>query len=136
MKTLTSCMLPLVVSSALLFATAVASGVFVPVDPRATYLRTESDNALDAVPYQLASLGVSPGDLIRVERCRVLQSFKPRLSGHRSDPRCYLQLKRHTAARRKSESGPGCNRRRNGHFHSEHLVRGLTYGHSTGLCRR
>ena len=40
----------------------------VAVDPRRTYLRTSSDASVDALRIELVSLGIVPGDLIRLER--------------------------------------------------------------------
>lgn len=38
------------------------------LDPRATYLRVNNDAALDAVPIDLLSIGVDPGDTIVISR--------------------------------------------------------------------
>ena len=38
------------------------------VDPRRTYLRTNSDAPLDALKIDLAALGIAPGNVIRLER--------------------------------------------------------------------
>ena len=47
----------------------VSAGVVIPLDPRATYLRTNNDpGSLDATPIDLAALGILPGDLIYLER--------------------------------------------------------------------
>src|SRR5207245_833943 len=48
-------------------AMAQAQSTTVSINPRATYLRTNNDNALDAVPINLAALGIQPGDLIALE---------------------------------------------------------------------
>jgi hypothetical protein len=65
-------------TSGLLWA-AVLLGVFpvtqtaqsqtqIPVDSKATYLRTHNDvNTIDAIPIQLASLGISAGDNVNVQ---------------------------------------------------------------------
>ena len=70
-------MLRLLTCSVVLLTTAAASGAFLSLDPRATYLRTESDPALSAVAYPLASLGVSPGDFIRIERVGFYSPLNP-----------------------------------------------------------
>src|SRR5207247_9803174 len=48
-------------------AMAQAQSTTVSINPRATYLRTNNDTALDAVPINLAALGIQPGDLIALE---------------------------------------------------------------------
>ncbi len=45
------------------------AGIIVPINPAATYLRTNEDPlALDATPIDLAALSISPGDQIWLER--------------------------------------------------------------------
>jgi len=51
------------------------NGVIVSLDPKATYLRTNSDpNAKPATPFSLDSIGASPGIAVRLER---LGFYKP-----------------------------------------------------------
>lgn len=45
------------------------ASVTIPIDPRATYLRTNSDpGSIDATPIDLSLLGISPGDLLLLEQ--------------------------------------------------------------------
>ena len=62
-----------------LFVGAVASAATLSIDSRATYLRTEGDSALDSFAFPLASLGISPGDLVRIER---VGFYTPLASGY------------------------------------------------------
>lgn len=77
MKNLTKPMLRLLTFSFFLLTTTVTSATFVSVDSRATYLRTESDTALDAVAVSLSFLGISSGDLIRIERLGFYTPLNP-----------------------------------------------------------
>jgi hypothetical protein len=81
--TLSQCSLT---SLLLLLAAAIASGATISLDPRATYLRTEGDTALDAVAYPLSSFGIVPGDYIQIER----QGFYTPLSSGYPDSNRYL----------------------------------------------
>ncbi len=67
----------LLTSSVLLFTAAVASATVISLDPRATYLRTDGDAALDAVAYPLSSFDISPGDWIRIERLGFYSPLNP-----------------------------------------------------------
>jgi hypothetical protein len=49
-------------------ATAGASPIVIPIDPFATYLHINGDTAADTVPIDLAAIGISPGDTLRLER--------------------------------------------------------------------
>lgn len=40
----------------------------VKIDPRATYLHTVQDPALDAVPIALAAVGIQAGDVVSIVR--------------------------------------------------------------------
>ena len=49
--------------------TAATASTTIPLDPRATYLHTAAaDTSQDTIPVALASLGLVPGDTIRLER--------------------------------------------------------------------
>jgi hypothetical protein len=76
MKTRTS-ILGLLTASTFLVTAGTASAAFLSLDPRATYLRTDSDNALDAVAFSLSSLGISPGNMIRIERLGFYTPLNP-----------------------------------------------------------
>jgi hypothetical protein len=59
----------LTVVAGLLGLAAPARAAFIPVDPRATYLKTNNDSAaLDAVAIDLWALSFQPGDTIVLER--------------------------------------------------------------------
>ena len=51
-----------------LLANGIAFSAIVSIDPRATYLKIEDDPAQTPFAFALSALGVSPGDLIRVDR--------------------------------------------------------------------
>ncbi len=53
---------------AMALAGSAAASVFLQLNPAATYLRTNSDPAPPAVAYELATLGVAPGDRIELRR--------------------------------------------------------------------
>ena len=51
----------------LALAPAAHAQQFIPLDSRATYLRTSNDNgALPSIPLELAALGIQPGDSLRL----------------------------------------------------------------------
>src|ERR1035437_4878107 len=77
MKSSTKPIQRLLTSLVLLLTAAVASATGISLDSRATYLRTEGDNALDAVAYPLSSFGIAPGDLIRIERLGFYSPLNP-----------------------------------------------------------
>lgn len=60
----------LVVAACLLSLPASAPADLIAIDPRATYLRTNKDNALDATAIDLGALSfpANPGDAILLER--------------------------------------------------------------------
>lgn len=45
-----------------------AQATTVPLDPKATYLHTNSDNSVDATPIALTALGVVPGQCLHMRR--------------------------------------------------------------------
>ncbi len=47
---------------------ATAKQVLVDLDPRATFLRTNRDDALDSIPLELAGFGASPQDVLYIQR--------------------------------------------------------------------
>jgi hypothetical protein len=57
----------------------------VPLNPKATYLRSNQDTVLNAAPILLSSLGASPGDLLRI---RALGEFAYNTSGQTSNVMC------------------------------------------------
>src|SRR5436190_4518307 len=77
MKTLKTPFPHLLTFLALVLTTATASATFVSVDPRATYLKTDSDTAFDAVAYPLSIFAASPGDVIRIERVGFYTPLNP-----------------------------------------------------------
>jgi hypothetical protein len=58
-----------------LIASAAASASVISINPPATYLRTEDDPAVASFAFSLASLGISPGQQIQIERLGFYNAF-------------------------------------------------------------
>jgi hypothetical protein len=57
-----------IIGSGIAVQPADAVPAVVGIDPRATYLLTNGDNAASAIPIELAPFGISPGDSLLLER--------------------------------------------------------------------